>query len=507
MRVLLVLILVALIGPLTYGAQAASILPADSGVPVLQPRQPIGSTHRIMPLPHANAFYRAPTGIAVQEKSHPSGGRPQQQATQPSGWPTRHVQTSAKAGVFRRAATATEYRLQPENGDRTLATSFAPSCCGPALCIPCGPAGGEALWRSGCCPVFPPNRITARVVYLLWWSSSYRVPAMVTTSAAATPPATAGVLGLPNTSVLFGGGHIGSDVHSGGRLTLDYWLDPCGLAGIEATYLGIGRATTRFAATSDEWPILARPYFDVTNGLEAAMLVAHPDFLTGTIEATSSTEFQSVEVLLRRALARGHINGIDFVVGWRFARLDESLRVAHSSRWSQAQGPIVVGTTKEVVDLFSTRSQFNGAEVGLVYNERYGPWSLDLLVKLGLGNTRSEVFIDGQTITVVPGFGEALFIGGLLAQQTNMGRESQNDFTVIAEAGATLGYNVTYRLRLTFGYTFIYWNKVARPGGQIDRGISQLPPEAPAAAQRPGFAVHTSDYWTQGMNFGLDYRF
>lgn len=356
-------------------------------------------------------------------------------------------------------------------------------------------------------PLLPPNRVSVRAEYLLWWSESYRVPALVTTSSAGTPPTTAGVLGEPTTSILFGGGRINSDAHSGGRFTLNYWFDDCRLAGFEATYLGIGRDTTRFGATSDDWPILARPYFDVTTGAEAAMLVAHPDYLIGSITATSSTEFQSAEVLFRRALMRRCGYGIDFVLGWRFARLDESLRVAHSSQWSEAQGPIVVGTTKDVFDLFDTKSQFHGAELGVLFNERYGPWSLDLLMKVGLGNTRSEVFIDGQTVTTVPDAGSAPFTGGLLAQETNMGHYSQDDFAVIPELGVTLGYNVTCRLRLTFGYTFIYWHKVARPGDQIDRNVSQLPPEAPAGAQRPEFALRTSDYWAQGLNVGLEYRF
>jgi len=507
MRVLLVLIPVVLIGLLAHSAQAAGPSPPPYGARV--PQQPIAPTQPVVPMGLVNANRPTPGGGADYEESDPSTGRLRLREGYLPGGCARHTQSGVYTEGRPRMGAAPESWPKFHYVDQSIG-GCVPSCCGPAFSVP----RGQVVWNGPCgdryagyCSPLPPDRVSARAEYLLWWSSSYRVPAMVTTSLAGTPPATAGVLGLPNTSVLFGGGHIGSDVHSGGRLTLDYWLDHYRLSGIEATYLGVARDTTRFAATSDDWPILARPYFDVTGGVEAAMLVAHPDFLTGSISATSSTEFQSVEVLFRRALVRGYINGIDFVVGWRFARLDESLLVMHSSRWSRAQGSIVVGTTKDVVDLLNTTSQFHGAELGLVYSERYGPWSLDLLAKLGLGNTRSEVFIDGQTITVVPGFGEAPFIGGLLAQQTNMGRESQNNFTVIPEAGVTLGYNVTYRLRLTFGYTFIYWNKVARPDGQIDRGVSQLPPEAPAGAQRPGFSLRTSDYWAQGMNFGLDYRF
>ena len=71
----------------------------------------------------------------------------------------------------------------------------------------------------------------------------------------------------------------------------------------------------------------------------------------------------------------------------------------------------------------------------------------------------------------------------------------------------TLGYDITCRLRATFGYNFLYWSQVARPAGQLDLNVSQLPPEAPTGAQRPAFNNAASDYWAQGMNFGLDFRF
>lgn len=351
------------------------------------------------------------------------------------------------------------------------------------------------------------NRMSVRAEYLLWFSSVGSVPSLITTSTAGTAADVSGVLGESATSVLLRGGGFGSDAHSGVRVALDYWLDPSRLNGVEATYLGTGRDASHFQASSAERPILARPYFDVTNGAQAAMLVAHPDFLTGSITATSSTELESVEILFRRALMRRSAYELAFLVGWRFARLDESLRVAQSAEWTAAQGQIVVGTTKDVFDLFEAKNDFHGAELGLLFKEYYGPWSLDLLMKLGLGSTRSEVVIDGQTLTTVPTAGSATFTGGLLAQETNIGRYSQDALAVIPELGITLGYSVTRALRLTFGYTFIYWSTTARPGNQIDLDVSQLPPEDPGGAGRPRFTLETSDYWAQGLNFGLDYRF
>ena len=98
---------------------------------------------------------------------------------------------------------------------------------------------------------------------------------------------------------------------------------------------------------------------------------------------------------------------------------------------------------------------------------------------------------------------------GLLVQSTNSGLHSRDVFAVVPELGVTVGYQLTARLRATFGYTFLYWSQVARPGDQIDLDVnpSQLTSDGLVGAPRPQFQWIGSDMWVQGMNFGLDYRF
>ena len=77
----------------------------------------------------------------------------------------------------------------------------------------------------------------------------------------------------------------------------------------------------------------------------------------------------------------------------------------------------------------------------------------------------------------------------------------------------TLGYNITPRVKATFGYTFLYWSNVARPGNQIDRNIN--PVNIPTSGAQglgpaggpPTFNFQQSGYWAQGLNFGLEFRF
>ena len=351
------------------------------------------------------------------------------------------------------------------------------------------------------------ERLWVGAEYLLWWTQGIDVPPLVTTSPSGADPDEAGVIGEPGTVVLFGGERIGYGAQSGGKFTLGYWLTPCESVGLEAGYLFLGKASTGFRAASPDTPILARPYFDFGSGTEDALLVAHPDFLSGSVAIDGTVDLQAAEVLLRKALFERCCERLDFLIGYRFGWLEDAVSVRQFSRWTEAQGIIPVGTTKDIVDLFATSNQFHGGQLGFAYHERVGRWSLEVLAKLAMGNTRSQVRIDGRTFTSIPGAGSGEFLGGLLAQETNIGTYKDDWFSIMPEVGVTLGFNITCRLRATFGYTFVYWSKVSRAGDQIDRDLSQLPPEPSTGAGRPAFAMRTDDFWAQSMNFGLQYDF
>src|SRR5580704_2583491 len=76
--------------------------------------------------------------------------------------------------------------------------------------------------------------------YLLWSTKGDKLPPLITTSPAGTPAASAGVLGAPGTSILFGNGTVGDGGRSGARLRGGYWFDPQHSAGIEAQFFALG---------------------------------------------------------------------------------------------------------------------------------------------------------------------------------------------------------------------------------------------------------------------------
>jgi len=168
-----------------------------------------------------------------------------------------------------------------------------------------------------------------------------------------------------------------------------------------------------------------------------------------------------------------------------------------------------IATTFDVTDAFDTENDFHGAEIGLLLEYESCRLSLEVLAKVALGNNNRIIRIDGDTTITTNGVPDD-YSGGILAQRTNIGEYGGDEFAVVPEVGITLGYQLTRRLRATFGYSFLYWSDVARPGEQIDTRVNPnlFPPEEDpfSGPLRPQFVLHDTDFWAQGLNFGVDYR-
>jgi len=365
--------------------------------------------------------------------------------------------------------------------------------------------------------------VWTRLEYLLWWMKGSPTPPLVTTSPAGTPRDVAGVLGQSTTQVVFGDDWLNEGVRSGLRTSLGVWLDRCHTSGVEATFLGIGRESTSFYADQLTNPILARPFYDVNPAAyrqdpnftgPTASLVAYPGYVQGSVTASLSNEFHTVDVLFRQLLSQECSYRIDGLVGYRFARLEEDLRINEFKTALTQQGTVPANTTIAITDRFLALNEFHGGELGLHAHLRRCRWSVDGLLKLALGTTASHVAIGGSTVFTLQGQAPMpAQSGGLLALPTNSGVHRHADFAVMPELGVTIGYDLTCRLRATFGYTFLYISRVARPGDQIglDLNSSQFPAVTGqgqlVGLSRPEFRLINSDFWAQGLNFGLDYRF
>lgn len=349
-------------------------------------------------------------------------------------------------------------------------------------------------------------RLWARADYLLWWFQGNSMPALVTTSPSDTAVENAGVLGQPETSVLFGHQRIDDSARHGARLTLGYWLNDWQSWGVEGHYLYVGEAANGdYAADSTGEPILARPFFNVQSGAEDSLVVAYPGILEGQIGISTSSDLHSAGLLLRRTWFRDHYGELALVGGYRYFRYGESLNIDSRSVVVDPTGIIAIGTTLDVHDAFATQNDFHGGEIGLAADRCRGPWSLDFLAKLAMGNVHQQLSITGSNRVTVPGSAPLDRTGGHLARFSNIGESSNNRFIFLPELSVNLRYAITPSLSAHVGYTTLYLTDVLRTGSQIDHRIGLS--GAPAPVMHPVAQANETSMWVQGMNVGIEWRF
>ncbi|WP_231602888.1 BBP7 family outer membrane beta-barrel protein [Neorhodopirellula pilleata] len=363
-----------------------------------------------------------------------------------------------------------------------------------------------AFCDQSCVRPYPRSHLWISAEYLLWGMDGTDLPALVTSSPLGVADSDIGVLG-GNSTTLFGGDAFDLDPHSGGRLTIGSWFDPNQSAGWQASYAGFENQSESFRASSDSQPNLARPFLDLESGTEAAFLVAVDGVLTGSVNVTLENQFQIAELLRRQCLSSTSFSRTDWLIGYRYGQFDDRLRIDQSSTFVVPQGPIIAGTNRSLFDLFETDSQFHGAVMGVEHRRRTYHWTISTQAKISLGGNRTEVTIDGQTVTTVPGGGSATIAEGLLAQATNIGTRSDSQFAVMPEFGINLTGHLNPRVRVLVGYNLLYWSGVARSGDQIDRGLSQIPPEPITGSARPRAQFETSGLFLHGLNAGLQMHF
>ena len=379
--------------------------------------------------------------------------------------------------------------------------------------VPEGPFAGLASWA----PHF-----YARGEYLLWRFKNDQVPPLVTTSS----PADGGILTGPTTRVLFGGDGLSSGTHSGGRFTAGVWLDDCGSKAIEVTGFFLPGDTKGFDANSANFAVIGRPFFSVNRNAEFAQLTVFPGQSTGNIAVRNSSDLWGMEANLRCCLCDGCVpcddcdrlfGGWNYRVGglagFRYLNLHEDLSITENVV-NLPTAPVNPNVAAVVFDDFSTRNQFYGGQVGLDAEFGNGPWSVDVLGKVALGDTDQHIDINGgQQVTNLTTGTTTSFKGGLLALPSNIGSHNHNAFSVVPEVDLTLSYHINEHWRAFAGYDFLYWTNVVRPGEQIDRVLNEQmipnfpsnPP--PSNAIRPIVPFRESDFWAQGLNLGLEFRY
>jgi hypothetical protein len=361
---------------------------------------------------------------------------------------------------------------------------------------------------------------TADLEYILWFLRSSLVSA---------PIATTNVLGTSNTGILSGlvdGEHRGG-LTSGGRFTLGYWFVqdnpfvPAGIRdmGVEASCFFVGQRSVSFE--NDTSPVVLRPFFDLNNRQENAFIVAFPGLSTGSVAATAQANIWGVEANLWKNVYfdyPGTACCVNVMAGFRFLALDERLDIGSISVFNQnlTDAPAFLsfaGNTLQVADSFATHNRFYGGQIGVA-----GRWTgaepllIEAGFKLALGVTSQDLDIAGSQVRTLADSTKITSPGGLLALPSNIGQFHRNKFSQVPELNLKIAAPLSNHLTLSTGVSALYWNRILRPGLQIERDldITQIPNFPPATSatatglNQPGVPFRQSDLWVLGIHFGLE---
>jgi hypothetical protein len=419
----------------------------------------------------------------------------------------------------------------------------------PSPMYPMPGAYGAQQWQPAAGAMGPGSpgsapHVWTSVEYLLWFAQAQpiRFP-LVTTSA----PSDFGLLGRPSTLVLVGQNDLGYNSLSGFRVTTGFFGDADRRHGFEASGFMTEQKSnaSEFVSSPAGIPTLARPFLDTANPRAAASLViANPNFANGRVSVDTHTASFGIEAngvwnLFRSEPGCSKGCSVDFLAGYRFYQLKEDLGIESVTSMnsftttpnfiigpfgvpvlqgvtivpnSVSFGGILVTTPSNITvrDNILCYNNFNGGQVGLRGEVHHGMWVINTTGKFAIGSMHQRIEITGAS-----GFSNANTnrfgsnYGGLYATSSNIAVYNIDEFAVMPEFNTNVGLYITRGLSVSLGYNFLYANKVARPGSQINPIVdTSTVPFSPnyGATNRPAavrLPIQQDDFWLMGINFSL----
>jgi hypothetical protein len=280
--------------------------------------------------------------------------------------------------------------------------------------------------------------------------------------------------------------------------------------GIEGNFFFLSGAASHFNAVSDGTTILARPFFNANPtsplfGTNDSLFVAFPGLVRGDMQTSTTSQLLGADVYLRQAVCCGCGWRVDLLAGYRYLRLHEGLDISETEIGLNPANP-VSGVPFVIHESFNTTNNFHGGELGFIGEYQCDRWFIRAAGKVALGGTVQTVAINGNTQ-----FGAAPAVaGGFLTLPSNIGQYDSTRFAVVPEGSLNIGYAITPNVRVFGGYTFLFWNRVVRPGDQVDLRINTSQPSIGSGLvgqPLPTFQFRESSFWAQAINFGLEVRY
>lgn len=348
------------------------------------------------------------------------------------------------------------------------------------------------------------SRGWVRADYLLWWVKDGPSSTPLLTTG---PPESFGVPGRPGTVELFGGSGFDFGSANGLRISAGWDADPDGFGFTASGFLLEPKSTGySIEAGLDGVPLLASPIVNPRTGQLTTSVANNTGIVpTGYAGIAASRLWGADANGLFPQATFGDLR-VRPLAGFRYLDLEEGLRYNNALFNKSGGGTLLPGSSIAQRGEFNTRSQFYGPQVGAVAAYQTGALTVAGTVKLAAGVSHNSVEIRGRETIRNPDGTTRPDVSALYVLPSNIGRTTKDFFAVIPEVGVDMGYDVTDRVRVSAGYTFLYWSNVVRPAEQIDFEVNTaqifgVPP------LRPMSMFNTTDFWVHGVNFGLTVRY
>jgi hypothetical protein len=394
-------------------------------------------------------------------------------------------------------------------------TPYWPNPMGPAQCLPKGMLPGTPSKTS---PGDGTEMVWGSIDYLLMWMKNGPLHTPLVTTGSTT---NLGILGASDTSVVFGNSDIDFKTFSGARFNAGFWFDRGACWGLDGTFFFTDRQPSHFTAISDANgnPVLARPVTNIVTGLPTAALISDPGVIAGNVTVNATSMMYSWDINVVQSLARDGHDRLELLYGIRGVHLHEYIDIIQNSALLPgglagfAGSAINPPGAVSLLDRFVVQNDFYGPQLGIRGEKSNGSFFVNASFKIAAGVSHEESSIIGQTQRF-PFVGTPSQVpGGLLALSTNIGRVRHDEFAVVPDFSINVGWQYNPLLRFYVGYNFLYWSDVVRPGSQISTTVN---PNFVPVSQTfgliggPAAPIQTfqrTDFWAQGVNFGMEVRY
>jgi len=299
---------------------------------------------------------------------------------------------------------------------------------------------------------------------------------------------------------------------SGIRINTGVWFGYGNVLGIDFSGFNLQNKSQSANYASSGSPIITRFYDDPTTNRQTFLLFSNIDpqnSYSGSVSAALGySNLYNFDTSIRWQGYRLFADNADWLFGVRYFNFEEKLDIL-------ARANFPSGLRLGVEDHFSAKNTFYGAQVGL--NSRFVSTrrlTFDGLLKFAVGGISQRVDIRGSNTLIRPNGVVDTQAVGLWAQPSNIGSYSKGKFAVLPEFGLTLGYNITERLGLTFGYSAMYVSNVVRVNTVVNTQVNPTTiryltdPNTPVTpAPNPTYRFNDTGMWIDGWNFGVRWEF